>query len=185
VNLQPQGGAVISTPRGTAIIRVGTEGDAPAYRALRLEALLNHPEAFSSDYETYVAKSDSYWVERLRFDHPDNAVMLYFAAHDQELIGMGGVAYNRARKSKHSAYLVSMYVRPGWRGLGIADGLVAACVDWARARGITILKLGVAAANLPAIGCYARCGFQVYGLEPQAIYHDGTYYDELLMARAV
>jgi GNAT superfamily N-acetyltransferase len=177
-------GMAIDTPRGTLIIRPGLEGDAPAYRDLRLEALHNHPEAFSSDYETYAAMPMSYWVQRLRFDHPDNQSIMYFAAHGEELLGMCGVAYSRARKARHSAYLVSMYVRPDWRGLGVADGLIAACRDWARAREITILKLGVASSNVPAILCYVRSGFQVYGLEPQAIFHEGAYYDELLMARS-
>ena len=173
----------INTPRGTVSIRPGLEGDAPAYRDLRLEALHDHPEAFSSDYETYAVKPMSYWVQRLRFDHPDNEVMMYFAAHGEELLGMCGVAYSRARKSRHSAYLVSMYVRPDWRGMGVADELIAASLDWARARGITIVKLGVASSNVPAVLCYLRSGFQMYGLEPQAIHHDGVYYDELLMAR--
>ena len=183
--MQSDNGLAIMTPRGRVSIRAGVEADAPAYRELRLEALLNHPEAFSSDYDSYLARPLSYWVGRLRFDCPDNEVMLFFAAHGQGLVGMCGVAYNRSRKTRHSAYLVSMYVRPGWRGQGIADALVAACLDWARARAITVVKLGVAAANVPAIRCYVRCGFQVYGLEPQAIFEAGTLYDELLMARAI
>jgi len=60
-------------------IRPGTEEDAPAYRELRLEALRNHPEAFSSDYETALAKPMSFWTQRLRFNDPDNGAMLYFA----------------------------------------------------------------------------------------------------------
>jgi RimJ/RimL family protein N-acetyltransferase len=182
--MQSDNETAIITPRGRAVIRAGVEADAAAYRELRLEALLRHPEAFSSDHETYVAKPMSYWVERLRFDRPENEAMMFFAAHEQGLIGMSGVAYSRARKTRHSAYLVSMYIRPSWRGLRIADGLITACLDWGRAHGITILKLGVAATNAPAIRCYARCGFQVFGIEPRAIYHEGVYYDELLMARS-
>jgi len=183
--MQPDNATAITTPRGVAILRPGLAEDAPAYRELRLEALRNHPEAFSSDYETYLAKPMSFWAERLNFDHPDNVVMMFFAAHDEGLIGMCGIAYARARKTRHSAYLVSMYVRPYWRGLRIADGLITACLEWTRARGITILKLGVAATNVPAIRCYARCGFQVYGIEPRAIYDDGVFYDELLMMRTI
>jgi RimJ/RimL family protein N-acetyltransferase len=180
---QADGGTIMTTPRGVVVIRPGTEEDAPAYRELRLEALCKHPEAFSSDYETYAAKPPAYWAARLRFQAADNAVMMFFAAHDQGLIGMGGIAHNTARKTKHSGYLVSMYVRPDWRGWGIADGLVLACLGWARQMGMTIVKLGVAATNVPAIRCYARCGFQVYGIEAQAIYHESVYYDELLMAK--
>jgi RimJ/RimL family protein N-acetyltransferase len=181
--MQHDNGGAVSTPRARAIIRAGREEDAPAYRELRLEALRDHPEAFSSDYDTYLAKPPGYWTKRLQFHRPDNSVMLFFAAHDEGLAGMCGVAHNRDRKTRHSAYLVSMYVRPPWRGRGLAGRLITACLDWARAQGITVVKLGVAATNIPAIRCYVRCGFQVYGLEPQAVYHDGIHYDELLMTR--
>ena len=175
----------VTTQRGTVIIRLGTEEDAPAYRDLRLEALHNHPEAFSSDYETALAKPMSYWTERLRFHNTSDGVMLYFAVHDELLIGMCGITHTDAPKQKHSAYIVSMYVRPDWRGLRIAEELIDTCLDWGRHQGIKIVKLGVSATNTPAIRCYARCGFQVFGTEPQAIYHDGVFYDELLMARAM
>jgi RimJ/RimL family protein N-acetyltransferase len=174
----------VTTPRGTVTIRPGIEEDAPAYRGLRLEALRDHPEAFSSDYETGLAKPMSYWTERLRFNSTGEGVMLYFAAHDELLIGMCGITHTDARKQKHSAYIVSMYVRPEWRGLRIAEELINTCLEWGRKQEIKIVKLGVAATNTPAIRCYARCGFQVFGTEPQAIYHDGVFYDELLMARA-
>ena len=174
----------VTTLRGTVTIRLGTEEDAPAYRDLRLEALRNHPEAFSSDYETALAKPMSYWTKRLRFDDPDNGVRLYFAVHDGLLIGMCGITHTDAPKQKHSAYIVSMYVRPDWRGLRIAEDLINACLDWGRAHGIKIVKLGVTTTNTAAIRCYARCGFQAFGTEPQAICLDGVFYDELLMARA-
>ena len=176
---------MVTTSRGIVTIRLGTEEDAPAYRDLRLEALCNHPEAFSSDYETGLAKPMSYWTKRLRFDDPDNGVRLYFAVHDELLIGMCGITHTDAPKQKHSAYIVSMYVRPEWRGLRIAEELIDACLERGRVHGIQIAKLGVTTTNGPAIRCYERCGFQVFGTEPQAIYHDGVFYDELLMARAI
>ena len=170
---------------GAVTIRPGREEDAPAYRDLRLEALRNHPEAFSSDYETALAKPIDYWTKRLRLHDPDSEVMLYFAAHGQQLVGMGGITHTDAPKQKHSAYIVSMYVRPEWRGQGVAEALIDACLEWGRGQGITIVKLGVSTVNTPAIRCYARCGFEVYGTEPQAIHHGGVFYDELLMARAI
>jgi RimJ/RimL family protein N-acetyltransferase len=44
-------------------------------------------------------------------------------------------------------------------------------------------NLAVVTTNAAAISCYARCGFKVYGTEPQALYYDSVMYDELLMAR--
>jgi RimJ/RimL family protein N-acetyltransferase len=173
----------ITTPRGTVTVRPAREEDAPAYRDLRLEALRNHPEAFSSDYAANLARPMTFWTERLQFNSTDSAAMIYFAVHDQQLIGMCGITRTNSPKIQHSANIVGMYVRPDWRGFRIAEGLVTACVDWARTRDVKIVKLAVVTTNTGAIRCYARCGFQVYGIEPQALYYDGVFYDELLMAR--
>jgi RimJ/RimL family protein N-acetyltransferase len=173
----------ITTPHGTVTIRSAREEDAPAYRDLRLEALRNHPEAFSSDYAANLAKPMTFWIERLRFGGTDSAAMMYFAVHDQQLIGMCGITRSNSPKVQHSANIVGMYIRPDWRGFRIAEGLVTACVDWARTRDVKIVKLAVVTTNTGAIRCYARCGFQAYGIEPQALYYDGVFYDELLMAR--
>ncbi len=175
----------ITTSHGTVTIRSAREEDAPAYRALRLEALRNHPEAFSSDYAANLAKPMTFWAERLRFSSPDSAGMIYFAVHDQQLAGMCGIYRAKSPKIQHSATVVGMYVRPDWRGFRIAEGLLTACLDWARAQEVKIVKLAVVTTNARAIRCYARCGFQVYGIEPQALYYEGVFYDELLMARTV
>ena len=175
---------LITTPHGTVTIRSATEEDATAYRDLRLEALRSHPEAFSSDYAANLAKPMTFWTERLRSNSADGAVMIHFAVHDQQLIGMCGIARADSPKTQHSATIVGMYVRPDWRGFRIGETLVTACVDWARTHGVKVVKLAVVTTNAPAIRCYARCGFQVYGIEPQALYYDSVFYDELLMARA-
>jgi RimJ/RimL family protein N-acetyltransferase len=176
---------MISIPHGSVVIRLARETDAQNYRDLRLEALKNHPEAFSSDYETYLVKPVSYWEDRLREQGTDSSVKMYFAEHEAQLIGMAGIVRQNSPKGKHSALIISMYVRPDWRGLRIADGLIAACVDWARTEEIRVVKLAVVTTNTPAIRCYARCGFQVYGVEPKAIFAGGIFYDELLMAKSL
>lgn len=174
----------IATPHGVIAIRPAREEEALAYRDLRLEALRNHPEAFSAEYAESLAKPPSYWTERLRHGGTD-APMMYFAVHGQALVGMCGIARTNLPKVQHSATLISMCVQPAWRGLGLADRLVTACVEWARLQGVKVVKLAVVTTNARAIRCYARCGFQVYGVEPQAICYDQVYYDELLMARTI
>ncbi len=171
----------IVTPRGPVAIRFAREEDAAAYRDLRLEALRNHPEAFSSDYAEHLAKPMAFWTQRLLSSGSDDGVTLYFATVDQELVGMCGLACTVSPKLRHSGSIVSMYVRPDWRGLGIAQALVNACLEWARGLDVKVVKLGVVTTNAAAIRCYARCGFWVYGIEPQALCHDGVFYDELLM----
>ena len=175
----------IPTPRGTVAIRSPREEDVPAYRALRLQALHDHPEAFSSDYAVNLARPLTYWADRLDPKITDKTVMIYFADHDRQLVGMCGVAREDSPKIQHNASIISMYVQPDWRGLHIGAGLITACLDWARARGANIARLTVVSTNSAAIRCYTRCGFRVYGVEPQALYHGGVYYDELLMARTI
>jgi RimJ/RimL family protein N-acetyltransferase len=175
----------ITTPLGGVAIRAAGVEDATAYRELRLEALQNHPEVFGSDYETAVARSATFWAERLSLAGTPGSAMTYLACHETEPVGLCGLAINDARKSRHSANLISMYVRPAWRRVGIADALIAACLEWARGRDIKIVKLAVVTTNVGALRCYERNGFTPYGTEPQALYHHGVYYDELLMSRAV
>jgi RimJ/RimL family protein N-acetyltransferase len=176
---------VISTPHGRVTIRAGTEEDATAYRELRLEALQNHPEVYSSDYAHAESQPMASWVERLRAGGTGDVAQMYFAQHEQELVGLCGIYRVDAPRTRHSASVVSLYVRPAWRGRGIAQGLVMVCLDWASSHDVRIVKLGVITTNAAAIRAYEQCGFRTYGTEPQAIYYDGTYYDEMLMARPV
>lgn len=173
----------ITTPRGIITIRQATESDAESYRDLRLEGLRNHPEAFSADYAINEQRPMTFWEERMRSLGNEN--MIFFAVHKDNLIGMCGIYRGDSPKTRHSAFIVGVYVRAEWRGLQIADELIATCIEWAQLHEIKILKLGVAATNIPAIRCYEHCGFTVYGTEPQAIYVNDTMYDELLMTRPV
>jgi RimJ/RimL family protein N-acetyltransferase len=164
-------------------IRQAVESDAAAYRELRLEALRNHPEAFTYDYDTYKEKPLSYWEERLRELNHEN--MIFFALHKEQLVGMCGILRGTSKKSQHNSLITGVYVQPAWRGQRIADTLIEACIDWAQALGSTVVRLAVVTTSTSAIQCYKRCGFKEYGIEPQMIYHEGVMYDELLMIRKI
>lgn len=172
---------LFSTPRGSITIRYGNVQDAAHYRELRLEMLRLHPEAFLSDYATTVARPESFWQELL--SKVGEMGMTFFATHDEQLIGMAHVQRRNGAKLSHSADVVSVYVRAEWRGLRIADALIEECANWARAHNVSILKLAVVRTNTSAERCYERCGFTVYGNEPQVVLFDGVMYDDLLMAR--
>jgi RimJ/RimL family protein N-acetyltransferase len=180
---QSQMDKLITTPHGSVTLRPAQESDAQAYRTLRLEALHNHPEAFGADYGVSLARPMEYWADRLRTLGSENTII--FATHNQDLIGMCGIYRGDSPKTQHSATLVSVYVQPAWRGLRIAEGLIAACLEWAQQQGITVVKLGVSSTNTAAIRRYHSCGFKIYGIEPQALYANGVMVDEFLMARSL
>jgi ribosomal protein S18 acetylase RimI-like enzyme len=162
------------------IIRRAIVADAEALPALRLEALQCHPEAFGSDYERESARPASFWVERLS-DRADSAI--FVAESAGQLVGMIGIYRSELVKLRHNATIWGVYVRPQWRGRGIAVDLLQTAVNWAERQGLKWVKLAVIANNGAAIRAYVKSGFRAYGVDPAVIYHDGVYYDELLMAR--
>jgi len=54
---------------------------------------------------------------------------------------------------------IGMMVAAGWRGRGVGSALVAAAIDWARARDLHKLTLGVFPQNEAAIALYRKFGF--------------------------
>jgi RimJ/RimL family protein N-acetyltransferase len=174
-----------TTARGVVTIRAATTDDAGLLRALRLEALAAHPEAFAADHDRTEAEPASAWVERIRPNEANQEGVICVAATQARLVGMTGLYRGHWPKTQHSANIWGVYVTGAWRGHGIAEAVLEACIDWARAQGVTVAKLGVVATNTPAIRCYTRCGFSVYGLEPQVLRYDGVFYDELLMAKPI
>ncbi len=172
----------INTPRGAILIREAVLSDAQQYRELRLDALQDSPTAFSADYQVNLNHPMTYWENRLRFDEYGT---IFFAEHSHTLMGMTGIRQRESPKTKHSADIYSVYVKPEWRGLHIAGEILEACAEWAKARDVIVLKLGVMATNKPAVRLYERCGFKIYGTEPFDIFYDGKYYDLHLMHRTL
>ena len=161
-------------------IRHINPADLQVFRELRLEALKNHPSAFGSDYEETLLQPQSYWEKRLTFQVDEQA--LFFSEHHGQPIGMAGIVRNNSKKNHHSATIISVYVKPEWRGRRIAEMLIHACLGWAAEHDVVIVKLAVVTDNLPAIHTYERCGFKIYGTEPKALRINGIYYNEHLMA---
>jgi RimJ/RimL family protein N-acetyltransferase len=175
--------STLSTARGDVVLRPIGEADAEAYREVRLEGLRLHPEAFGADYEATAARPIEEWLERARKGAAGDEGVTYVAEAAGQLLGMVALVRNATVKTRHAATIYGVYVRPAWRGLGIADALLGACVEHGRTIGLRLVRLGVATCNIAAVRVYARCGFSVYGVEPESIRVGDTYHDELLMAR--
>jgi ribosomal protein S18 acetylase RimI-like enzyme len=176
--------STLAMPKGNLAIRLAVPEDGARLRVLRLEGLAGYPEAFAADCAMTAAEPAEVWAERIaQYVREDAGVICVASTEGNELVGMAGLARGHWPKTRHSGTIWGVYVQAEWRGLQVADALLEACMAWAQAHGVAIVKLGVSTSNVPAIRCYARCGFMVYGIEPQVISYDGVYYDELLMAR--
>lgn len=64
---------------------------------------------------------------------------------------------------------IGMMVAADWRGRGVGTALVAAAIDWARARGLHKLTLSVFPHNDAAIALYRKFGFVEEGRREKQI----------------
>jgi ribosomal protein S18 acetylase RimI-like enzyme len=168
---------------GTPVIRLVTPSDLQTFRDLRLDALRSNPEAFSARYADSAAQPDEFWLERIRQGAGGSSGAIYVADTGAEFAGMAGIRRDEGAKVRHSAMIWGVYVRASMRGLRIADALLAACLAWAEAEAIRIVRLSVVSTNASALRLYVRHGFAVYGVDPEAHDIGGTFYDGLLLAR--
>jgi ribosomal protein S18 acetylase RimI-like enzyme len=76
-----------------------------------------------------------------------------------------------------------VYVKPAWRGRGVGRAMLDVCAEWGREQGVLSVHLAVVTTNPDAIRCYAGCGFETFGLQPQVIRAHGRLYDMLLMVK--
>jgi len=135
-------------------IRQATEDEWQTLRRVRLDALLDAPYAFGSTYERDAAFDEATW--RSRLSNPENPT--FFALIDGEVVGMDGVWTNDGETN-----LVAMWVAPRARRAGVAAALTHAVIDWAAARGVRQVVLGVAQNNDAARRLYEKLGFTFTG----------------------
>ena len=83
----------------------------------------------------------------------------------------------------HIGAIVGMHVAAEHQGNGYGRALLSTALDRARRMpGLAVIHLGVESTNQPAKSLYASFGFETYGVEELAIFVDGEYFDEDLMA---
>jgi GNAT superfamily N-acetyltransferase len=126
-------------------------GDGERLRAIRLRALRDAPDAFSTTLEEATARPPESWERQL-----EQLATFVATASGRDVGLVRGTPHDRFRDA---GCLISMWVAPEARRQGIGSALVDAVVHWARARGLNRVLLEVVASNTPAIALYARKGF--------------------------
>ena len=138
-------------------VRRAAIGDEPVLRELRLQAMLESPDAFGSTYERELARTTLDWQRWLApgvtfiLDRSDGASGIVAGQHDP--------------LDSAVVHLMAMWVHPRARGTGGADALVAAVIGWAAAERASAIRLAVIKTNARAQRVYARNGFNLTGHE--------------------
>lgn len=162
------------------VVRQLTVADVDAYRALRLAALADAPDAFGDSLEAARARPPVYWRNLLNGE-PDRVFFGAFAG--EQMIGTMNIARATGEKLRHKCMLYGVYVASEGRGTGTGRALMEAVIARARATGVLQIGLGVGVHNEAAKRLYERAGFVAYGTEPRALHVDGIFIDEIMMVK--
>ncbi|WP_235857339.1 GNAT family N-acetyltransferase [Paenibacillus albiflavus] len=145
-----------------------------------MEALKNHPEAFSSSYEDSVQTPLEDVEKRIKNDK-DNYILGAFTENGQ-LVGIAGFRREQGIKVKHKGMIWGVYVSAEHRGKGIAQSLIKEILTRGKEiEGLMQISLGVTQSNKVAAELYKKLGFETYGVEKNALIYKNQGYDEELM----
>jgi ribosomal protein S18 acetylase RimI-like enzyme len=160
-------------------IRFLNSQDVIAYRDLRLQALKESPAAFCSSYEHEVCLPLTDFAARLR-PQDDSASSIFGAfGENHHLIGMLGFSREHRLKRAHICSLWSMYVLSEHRSRGVGSALLDEAISHAqRLSSLRQIVLTVTASNVAACSLYKSRGFELFGLERDALFIDGMYLDQ-------
>ncbi|WP_078544925.1 GNAT family N-acetyltransferase [Litchfieldia alkalitelluris] len=159
-------------------IRQLNPNDSEIYKILRLEALKNNPEAFSSSFEE--EENDSLEKYELRFKGINS--FTYGAFKQNQLVGTVTLVLETKKKVLHRATIVAMYVTPEARGLGVGKSLMLQAIQKAKEMNhVNQVYLVVTATNEPAKALYTALGFRTYGIDKEALKIGDTFFDDELM----
>ena len=133
-------------------VRLATEADLPA--------LLPLVRAYADFYES--APPDA-GLERMCLaliaDPDREGVLLAGCDPDDTVVGFAAMSWKwSSLRGARVGYLEDLFVDPGARGSGLADELIAACAERARARGAEALLWLTKPDNLRARAVYERVG---------------------------
>lgn len=153
------------------------------YQSIRLQALRDSPTAFNSSYEEEKKRPLSAFAKSLSVT-PSRTV---FGAFDgSKIVAIVGVGRESRKKVNHKGSINSMFVAPSYRRQGLGKQLLTHALRFADSlAGLIQLTLVVNISNISAISLYKSFGFNSFGIEPNAVFIDGVFHDEMHMVRLV
>jgi len=147
------------------IVRPFTADEWRTYRALRLRALADSPDAYGSTLDRERAFTDDEWRTRLADGVAASNALPLIALVDGT---PAGITWGRiSDEEPEVAHVYQVWVAAEHRGRGVGRLLMEAVITWARESGLRAVDLDVTSSNAAAVQLYHRLGFvEVGGTEP-------------------
>lgn len=163
---------------GTSIgIRSFADSEWVEYKAIRLKALAESPDAFGSTHEREARLTDEDWAERLS-DGVASELKMPLVAMDGSL-AVGLVWAIMSDGARPVVTLYQMWVEPRSRGQGIGASLLSAAIDWAQSKRAEMVTLEATCGETAANRLYVQRGFRPIG-EPGRLRDDSNLLDQRL-----
>lgn len=144
------------------------------YKKLRIEALIDSPQAFLDTVAEAEERSDEEWIARSQ--------NMMFLETDAHLFGMGGYYADQRNKKSHVAIIVSVYLKKEFRGHGYGKILMQAIIEEIKKQPqYRKIEIGVMGSQENALALYQKCGFRIAGKLTKTLKIDEKLYDEYLL----
>ena len=139
------------------MIRELSTDDVAIYRDLRLQALREHPEAFSTSAEDFEQRSLESIAQRLE---PSPTQFTLGAFLNEAYVGSLTFVQEERTKLRHRGHIFGTYVAPEARRQGIAKALLQEAIHRARRlNDLETIVLSVTTTNASAVKLYKSLGF--------------------------
>ncbi|MGO9830025.1 MAG: GNAT family N-acetyltransferase [Myxococcaceae bacterium] len=137
----------------------------PVLKGLRLAALRQAPEAFTSRYQEEAAQPDGYWQALALANAQDERSAGFLAFVGPTPVGLLACLWQD--KPRGLVRLVSLWVAPAARRCGVASALVERALLWAKDVGALACEADVTQQNHGAEVFYWRHGFRRVPAHPR------------------
>lgn len=103
---------------------------------------------------------------------------------EDKVLGWAALSPTSSRCVYSGVSEVSIYVRQGYRGIGVGERLLKALVELSEENSIWTLQSGILRENIYSIFLHSKCGFREVGYrEKIGRMPDGSWHDTVLMER--
>jgi GNAT superfamily N-acetyltransferase len=145
-----------------ADVRRVRPGEWDRIKAIRLEMLVDTPDAYITTLEEAESFPDSVWIERAEKGSM-GSVQATFIGFDGDVAVAMAIGLRKRRFREDILVIVSVYVSPTHRGTALASELMGAVENWGLDWKAPAASLWVAETNDRARAFYTRLGYQPTG----------------------
>lgn len=110
--------------------------------------------------------------------------LLAVAIVNSKVVGFIIAYCGHANRTRHSAYMVIGVEKAYWRK-GVGRSLIEFMENWAKASYVHRIELTVVESNLAARALYKKCGYIEEGVKRDSLKVDGSYVNEIYMAKLI